>query len=101
MVAFTPVDIFFKRLYQPHANRANKRCRAYMYLFPTDEYIKYILHIKTDILKPQICSFKISVFICKSSVHFRLGPSHFVGLATALLVACAYLIPRVFIETRD
>ena len=39
--------------------------------------------------------------MCKSSVHFRLGPSHFVCLATALLVVCAYLIPRVFIETRD
>ena len=28
-----PADIFFKRLYRPHSKRANKRCRAYMYLF--------------------------------------------------------------------
>ena len=62
LVAFTPVDRFFKRLYRPHAKRANKRCQAYMYLFS-----KWI----------QNCSFKISVFLCKSSVHFRLGPSHF------------------------
>ena len=33
LVAFTPADIFFKRLYRPHAKRANKRGRAYMYLF--------------------------------------------------------------------
>ena len=33
LVAFTPADIFFKRLYRPHAKQANKRCRAYMYLF--------------------------------------------------------------------
>ena len=33
LVAFTPADIFFKRLYRPHAKRANKRCRAYMSLF--------------------------------------------------------------------
>ena len=33
LVAFTPADIFFKRLYRPQAKRANKRFRAYMYLF--------------------------------------------------------------------
>ena len=39
LVAFTPADIFFKRLYRPHAKLANKRCRAYMYeCFFKDEY---------------------------------------------------------------
>ena len=33
LVAFTPADIFFKRLYRPHAKRANKRFRAYMSRF--------------------------------------------------------------------
>ena len=34
LVAFTPANKFFKRLYGPHAKRPNKSCRAYMYLFP-------------------------------------------------------------------
>ena len=33
LVAFTPADRFFKRLYWPHTKRANKRCRTYMSLF--------------------------------------------------------------------
>ena len=37
LVAFTPANIFFKRLYRPHAKRANKRCRAYLSLLK-DEY---------------------------------------------------------------
>ena len=28
LVAFTPADIFFKRLYRPNAKPSNKRCRA-------------------------------------------------------------------------
>ena len=34
LVALTPAERFFKRLYGPHMRRANKRCRAYMSLFP-------------------------------------------------------------------
>ena len=30
LVAFTPADRLFKRLFGPHAKRANKRCRAYV-----------------------------------------------------------------------
>ena len=43
--------------------------------------------------------------MCKSSVYlvvprrFRLGSLTSFGLATALLVACGYLVPTVFIET--
>ena len=33
LIAFTPADRLFKRLYRPHAKRANKRYRAYMSLF--------------------------------------------------------------------
>ena len=47
-------------------------------------------------------------FLCaKSSVyfivlrHFRLAPHTSFGLVTALLLVCGYLVPTVFIETRD
>ena len=33
LLAFTPADRFFKRLYGPLTKRANKSCWAYMYLF--------------------------------------------------------------------
>ena len=33
LVAFIPAHRFFKRLYGPHAKRANKRCQAYISLF--------------------------------------------------------------------
>ena len=33
LVAITPADRFFKRLYGPHTKRANKRYRAYVCLF--------------------------------------------------------------------
>ena len=33
LVAFTPADRFFKRLYGPHAKQANKRCPVYVCLF--------------------------------------------------------------------
>ena len=45
--------------------------------------------------------------MCKSSVYFIVppifgkGPLTSFGLATALLVACGYHVPTVFIETRD
>ena len=54
LIAFTPADIFFKRLYQPHAKRANKRYRAYMYLFFKDEY--KIVALKYQLLCAKIQS---------------------------------------------
>ena len=33
LIAFTPADRFFKRLYGPHTKEHDKRCRAYMSLF--------------------------------------------------------------------
>ena len=52
----------------------------------------------------QNCSFKISVFVCKSSVyfsaplHFRLGPPHFVcfgdGIAGSMWLSRSYSIYR-------
>ena len=33
LVALIPADRFYKRLYEPHTKRANKRFRAYMSLF--------------------------------------------------------------------
>ena len=43
---------------------------------------------------------KFSLFY--SAPHFPLGPGlTLFGLATALLVASGYLVPKVFIETSD
>ena len=92
LVAFTSADRFFKRLNGPNTKRANKRCRANTLL---------ISNMNKN------CSFKLSVFMCKSSIYFSaltfsaIGPPHFVCFATALLVACGYLVPTIFIETRE
>ena len=80
LVVFTPADRFFKRLYGPHTKRANKCCRAYMSLFSK--------------MNTRLYGFKISVFMCKSSVYFIVLPSflasapHFVwsGDGTAVSV---------------
>ena len=90
LVAFAPTDRFFKRLYGPHTKQANKRCKAYMSLFQRGI---------------QNCSFKISVFMCKSSVYFvvppppfRLGPPHVVcfddGTAGRVWLSRSYSICR-------
>ena len=45
--------------------------------------------------------------MCKSSVyfvvppHFRLGPPHFVWSGNGTAVACCYLVPTVFMESKD
>ena len=76
LVAFTPVDRFFKRLYGPHPKRANKRCRAYTSLFS---------NMNTKFLKQSVmCSCKISIFICKSSVYFSAPSPPFSASAPSL-----------------
>ena len=70
-----------------------KRCRAYVRLFFKDEY-------KIVALKYQfLCASVQSIFIVPPI--FGQGPLTSFGLATAMLVACGYLVPTVFIETRD
>ena len=66
LVAFTPADRFFKRLYEQHTKRANKRCRAYTSLFPniTKNFFKWCM----------MCRRKITVFMCKISVYFSAPP---------------------------
>ena len=49
----------------------------------------------------KIVALKYQFLCAKVQSIFGLAPLTSFGLATALLVACAYLIPRVFIETRD
>ena len=69
LVAFAPADRFFKRLYRRIGNELVNAAGLICIFFQ-----RWI----------QNCSFKISVFMCKSSVyfvvppHFRLKPLHFV-----------------------